>query len=299
MTRAQRDSRALAGIALMVAAMQCVPVTDAIAKLVSQSLPVMMVVFLRSAAQGVFLLSFGVAAKRGGLPSRRSLFARSHVFRGFLWWISSVLFFSAIRDHDIPAALALFFTGPVFVAATAPLVLKERFDRRFLFAALAGFVGALFVLSPDLSGLQLGLLPALLGGICYGSYLMATRHAAQDRGLGAAEVALGASAWASVFGLPAAIWLWEPAGAEVWQLVAAMGAMSALGHLLIALASQRTDASRLAPYWYTEMFGAVVASYFIFATLPGPSVWVGIAMIIAAGIWATAAARQRPVDAIV
>ena len=269
------DRSALVGIALMVLAMQAVPVTDALAKLLSQSLPVLMVVFLRTFAQSLFLIMYNMATKGGNLPGRNSIVGRRHVLRGFLWWISTVLFFTAIRDHDIPGALALFFTGPVFVAATAPLLLRERFDARFLLAALAGFVGALFILSPDLESLEVGMLPALAAGVCYGSYLMATRHAAQDKALAAGEIAFGAGFWASVIGLPAAILLWDPPTVQAWGIILAMGACSAIGHVLIALACQRTSASKLSPFTYTEMFGAVVASYLIFGTLPGGGAWVG------------------------
>ena len=288
---------ALIGIVMMIVAMQVVPINDALAKVMSQSLPVLLVVFMRTFAQSIFLTLFNGIVRRW--PRPRVIWRRQHALRGFLWWIATVLFFYAIRDHDIPGALALFFTGPVFVACAAPLVLKERFDIRFFLAALGGFVGAIIILQPTAGELQLGLLPALLSGVCYGSYLMATRHAALDKELAAGEIAFGAGFWASVCGLPFALFVWQSPTAELWLLIAVMGICSACGHIFIALACQRTAASKLAPYTYTEMVGALIASYFIFGTVPPLSVGFGIALIVVSGAWAAVAARQRPVDAIV
>ena len=288
----------LVGIALMVAAMQAVPFTDALAKLLTQTLPVMMVVFMRTFAQSIFLVAAKVVAT-GKLPTKNSITGRRHVLRGFLWWLATALFFFTIKSHDIPAALAIFFAGPIFIAATAPMILGERFDPRFLAAAMAGFVGVLVVLNPDFSSFKLGLLPALLSGFCYGGYIMATRHVAQDRKLGAGEIAFGAGFWASALCLPFVIYFWSWPTAQGWIAIMAMGALSALGHLLIALACQRTDATKLSPYTYTEMIGAVVASMLLFGTLPEPGVWLGIFIIVATGIWGAIVSKQKAVDAIV
>lgn len=281
----------LAGICLMVAAMQVVATNDAFAKELSQYLPVLLVVFLRPAFQSVFLLTFLGASRQ---PLRfRIVLGKRHILRGFLWWLSTMLFFFAIRDNDIPEALALFFTGPLFMAVTAPLFLKERFEPRFVGAAAVGFAGALLILQPAGDVLDPVLLLSLLAGISYSGYFMATRHAAHDRRLSATEVALGGGLWASLFGLPFAVWQLGSFSLYLVVLAVAMGFMSALGHLLIAMACQRVEASNLAPYTYTEMVGAVVASFLLFGTLPAGGSWLGIVLIVSGGAWAALDTRHR------
>ena len=287
----------LAGIAFMIASMQIVAANDAIAKFLTQLLPVMMVVFLRTFTQSVFLAL--LLAVRRQLPRRRAIFSRMQIARGALWWAASVLFFITISKYDIPGALALFFAGPLFIALTAPLFLKERFEPKLLGAALLGFAGALLIISPGTGSLQLGMLPALLGGICYASYLMATRHTTLDVTLLPEEVAFSAGMWASLLGLPLAILLWVPMDVTLWLVALAMGACSALGHVLLAMACQRVHASKLAPYAYTEMFGAVLFSYVLFATLPVAGAWLGIALVIGGGIAAALRGKQDKLDAVV
>lgn len=297
-----RDRQALVGIAFMVLAMQVVPLNDAVAKLMTAIIPVLMVVFLRTCMQCLFLALFNLVRLRAPV-ARAAVFNRHQALRGMLWWLATLCFFVAIKDHSIPAALALFFTGPIFMAVAAPLLLRERFDFRILLAALASFAGVLCILRPDAATWQPGILWSLLAGVCYGLYLMATRHVAlQDSKISAGDIAFGAAFWASVFGLPLALYAWDGLPLSTWWMLVVMGLSSAAGHFLIAAACQRTSASNLAPYHYTEMIGALVFSYLLFNSLPTAAVWAGIALIVASSIWVAATRRTEPggpADAIV
>ncbi len=287
----------LVGVTLMVVSMQVVAANDALAKYLTIVLPVMLVVFLRTFFQTFFLALF--LAMRRQVPRRRAIFNKMQLARGILWWWASVLFFWTISRYDIPGALALFFAGPLFIALTAPFLLKERFEPRLLGAALLGFGGTILIIRPDSDMLQLGMLPALLGGICYAIYLMGTRHVSLDRTLLAEEVAFSAGLWASVLGLPLAIWFWSPMNVMLVLVALVMGACSALGHVMLALACQRVRASKLAPYVYTEMIGAILFSFVLFATLPATGTWLGIVLVVGGGL--VAALRDRPtqIDPIV
>jgi drug/metabolite transporter (DMT)-like permease len=285
----------LVGIALMIAAMQVVSLNDALAKILVLSLPVAFVAAMRPITQSMFLLGH-VGVSRGPLRMRE-LANKVHVLRGFLWWLATVLFFYAIQDSDIPVVLALFFAGPLFVALSAPLFLREPFEARFVIAAGVGFIGALIILWPSGATYTPKMPVALLSGISYSGYLMATRHVSQRRNLSATEIALGAGIWASLLSLPLAVWQLSEAAdnlnAQLILLICGMGFLSALGHWLIAMASQRVSATNLAPYTYTELFGAIVASLVIFGTLPSSGAWLGIALICGGGVWAALKSRQR------
>ena len=279
----------------MTLAMQVVPINDALAKLLSQSIPVLMVVFLRTFMQSVFLIAFDLMQGKN-LVKQQTLMDKRQFIRGFFWWSATYLFFISIKDHDIPGALALFFTGPIFIALVAPLVLKEKFDYHYLVATIIGFVGIIFIVRPSSDQLQLGILLSFIAGLLYGCYIIATRFIAIDKNFKASQIAFGASFWASLFGLPLALFAWQNFEPKLWYIVLGMGFSSAIGHILIAKACQKADANTLAPFHYTEMFGAIIASYIIFNTLPVAGVWIGILLIVVSGAWAMIVTNQKTID---
>jgi len=69
--------------------------------------------------------------------------------------------------------------------------------------------------------------------------------------------------------------------------MALMGAIAAVGHFLIIRAHRMATASQLAPYGYTEIVAAILFGFLVFADMPAPVVWLGIAMIMASGVAAS------------
>lgn len=65
----------------------------------------------------------------------------------------------------------------------------------------------------------------------------------------------------------------------------AIGAIAALGHLLVVISLQKAQASALAPFVYTEIIAATLLGWFVFSDWPDRWTWLGILVIVAAGIY--------------
>jgi drug/metabolite transporter (DMT)-like permease len=70
-----------------------------------------------------------------------------------------------------------------------------------------------------------------------------------------------------------------------WILVLILGGISAYAHLLVVWAFQKAPASVLAPFQYLEIVSAALLGYVVFAEFPTPSKLLGIAIIIASGLF--------------
>jgi drug/metabolite transporter (DMT)-like permease len=56
-------------------------------------------------------------------------------------------------------------------------------------------------------------------------------------------------------------------------------------HLLVVRAFRMASVSLLAPFQYFEIISATVLGYLLFADFPTPSKWLGIAVIVASGLF--------------
>jgi drug/metabolite transporter (DMT)-like permease len=289
MTSRAAASRPLLGIALMSVAMLVVPSCDAIAKLLTADLTPIFISWARYAAGS--LMAFPVAlalAPRG---------AHIHVgqwpvqlLRTLFMVGSMTLYYLAIARVPLVDALGAFFVGPIVATFLAALVLRERLTARKLTAVGLGFGGALLIVRPG-SSADAGLVYALLAGLCFSCYVVATRLAAQAsdplRTL-ALQYALGTSLLT-----PFAIALWQWPSGHALILIAMLGLISAACHLISIFAFRFAEASTLSPLLYLELVGSAVCGYALFGDLPSATTWVGIGVIVIAGLIVIRRGGQR------
>jgi drug/metabolite transporter (DMT)-like permease len=78
----------------------------------------------------------------------------------------------------------------------------------------------------------------------------------------------------------------------IWGLLLLMGGLGMIGHHLILLGFRTAPASLLAPFQYLEIVSAAAAGFLLFGDFPSPSKWIGIAMIVGAGLYVFWRERQ-------
>ena len=67
-------------------------------------------------------------------------------------------------------------------------------------------------------------------------------------------------------------------------LIALMGVLSVASHGLSITAFRHADTATLAPLVYTELIAATAVGYLVFAEIPTPLTWAGIAAIVGSGL---------------
>lgn len=278
------------GLMLMAAAMLMLPGLDAFAKALTQTLPAGQVAAARFVFQSLFLAPFAlVALGRRILRPRRPWV---HFFRGVLIAMATLMFFQALKYMPMADAIAIFFVEPLLLTLIAAVFLGEGIGWRRLTAVLVGFGGAMLVIRP--SFVNLGWTAVLPAGaaLCFAAYLALTR--AQARGEDAfamqfyaglsgtlvmviaivAGSALGSTVLAAQWPTP-----WE------WALMAALGLVATVGHLLVVAAFRQAPAGVLAPFQYLEIISATALGYWFFGDFPTSLTWLGVGIIVGSGIY--------------
>jgi len=278
----------LPGILLMLAAMTVVPMMDGVAKHLSATFPVLQVVWARYFFH--LLILFPVVLWRHGASALLLRNPWLQIIRGGFLLGSTILFFAAIAVMPIADALALVFVAPLVVTALSPLVLGERVGPRRWTAVSVGFVGVLVIVRPGLSTFHPEMLLALGGGTVYACYSLATRKLS---GSAPPLVTLVYTALLGALVMSAAVpAVWTPPDAGDVAWMAMMGALAAGGHLLIIKSFEHAEASLLAPLGYSEIVMATVVGYLAFGDFPDAWTWVGVAIVIASGLYVSLRERR-------
>lgn len=278
------------GIALMAVAMLVIPAADAIAKYLSGAHAPVFLSWARYVAALGFALPLVLVqqARRPGPLTTRGQLLPQLVRTAFLV-AAMTLYFIAIARIPLADALGAYFVAPIAATLLAAIVLRERLDRRRLAAVALGFAGALLIVRPGTQA-SADTLIALASGGCMACYLVLTRATAQD------SPPLATLTIQLVIGIllltPFVLAQWTTPTREALLLILLMGLLSTASNLMTIAAFRLAQVATLSPLVYLELIGATALGYALFGDLPSPTTWLGIAIIVAAGLIVATAARN-------
>lgn len=280
----------LKAIALIVVGFSLVPGMDAIAKYLSGDYSVLQIGWARFVFHLVFVLP--IVWWRHPKEIWPKL-PRLQFARGVFQMSATLLFFAALTYMPIADALALLFVYPLLVTALSPILLKEHVRGAQWLAIAIGFLGVLFILRPGTGTFHWAAVFALAASVCFALYMITTRRVA---GSSPPLITLVYSAVVGAVVLTAmAPWFWIPPRPRDWALMILIGLLAASGHFLIVKAFELTPASRIAPFGYVEIVSATTLGYFVFGDFPDVWAFVGIGIIVVAGVLVSYRAPSEPI----
>ncbi|GAB5433432.1 MAG: DMT family transporter [Epibacterium sp.] len=287
------------GILAAIGAAVAFSVIDVTFKFLSDGYPLYQVVFIRSVVALVLLLAV-IIPLEGGVKILRTQNIRLHGLRVAAVVFANITFFSGLAVLPLAEAVAIAFATPLIVTLLSVLFLKERVGPWRWGAVMVGFSGILVIVKPGMAAFQPYALLPFLGSCGYATLHILTRRAGgSDKAatlsfyptLGflivsaLAGLVFGHGQWATGVPLWDVVlkpWAW-PKGIE-WVIFAVAGVSGAVGGYLVGQAYRLCEAGLVAPFEYVAMPLAVVWGVLVFAEWPEPSVWLGSALIIGAGL---------------
>lgn len=242
------------------------------------------------------LLVYGYMRVAGLAPATRHW--RTHLTRSIFGFVSLVMYFFSISMISLATAVTLNYTSPLFLALLLAFWQRERIRPLLHLALLAGFVGVVLLLRPawhseQLAGGLFGLGSGILSSIAY----------LNVRTLGE----LGEPEWRTVFyfslisaigGLPWALAAqpFHAIDTHGWLLLLGVGGFGALAQLCMTRAYKQGKTMVVASFAYTTVIFSSLFGFWLWdERLSLPAV-LGICLIIASGVLATAFSRFAPVE---
>lgn len=297
----------LRGIRYLIAGIGIFSCQDLILKLLSGNYPLHEAMLVRSLAAIPCLLI--LAHYDGGLHRLRTRAWPQLTGRGLMNFGAYTSYYLALAALPIATTMTLYFTAPLFIVLLSILFLGERVTpRRWLSLAL-GFLGVLVIVRPGGTGFDWAMLLPVAAGVFYALVQIITGR------FGTTETApvmsfysnlvflLGATILSLIFGSGAFDggdnpslaflvrgWVW-PAPLDLLGMMAC-GAIAAVGLTLLTRAYQIGEANFVAPFEYTMLLWGLLFDWLFWHHWPDATAWVGIAILVLAGVLLLA--RNRP-----
>ena len=270
------------GIAAMVVSMACFVSSDTLIKIVGREMPVGQIMFLRGLF--AFLLVAVLAVATGAILKIRLAWTPMVAVRTFTEVASTVLFFTGLMQLPFADAAAIGQFTPLAVTAGAAIFLSEPVGWRRWLATAVGLVGVLLIIRPGSSSFN----PAAL--LIVGCVLFVCARDLITRHMGSGVpipllilVSAAAVSASGLLGLPFETWItpeWSMTGGLMLSALGVSG-----GYYGAIVAMRAGEISVVAPFRYSGMLVALMWGYVIFGEIPDRMTWLGIVIVVTAGVY--------------
>ena len=282
------------GIFYMLLAAMISALNGALAKILSEDISALEIVFFRNAI-GVVLILY---ALKHTPPTLRGGKIYLLFTRGVLGFTAMILFFYTITTIPLGEAITLNKTSPLFVTILAYFLLEEQLHKRTLFALFVGFIGIVLITKPFAMALSYEHILGVLGGF-FAAAAYTTIKKIKDiydsRIIVLSFVGVGTLFPLVLFILAPYVDTPEylrflfpefilPTSLNIWFLIGFMALISTLSQWLLTKAYSSANLSVIGVISYTNIPFAVGFGYLLGDLFADVLTFAGIGCIIIAGV---------------
>lgn len=211
---------------------------------------------------------------------------------------SLILAFLAFSLIPLADAYTIAFLTPLVVTALSAPLLGERVGWRQWVAVVIGFAAVVMILRPDFGAIGTGQLAILASGLLFALSMLMLRRIAKTESSGALLLVYFVMLF--VISLPFTISSWRLPNALDFGLMAATGACSGLGNLLLILAFRYAAAALVSSFMYSQLIWGTAFGYLLFAELPDAITIGGAVVLMLCGLYTLMqAAKTARAEAVI
>lgn len=276
-------------ILAIIVAVFALALGDALIKNSANALPVWQMLILRSII--TIPVFWWLARRNGGARLRISgwIVLRSALLASM--WLS---YYVSLPLMPLSIAAATYYTAPLIIVALAALVAGKWPNSLTILAVAVGFLGVILVIQPDVSDFKIVTLLPLLAAFLYATAMIVTSEKCLDddplvlgmflnialiaTGIGIALFAGNPDSY--IFGPWQKVDIWLTGTVIVLALLIVIGSVGA------AIAYQNGPPATIAAFDYCYLMFNIFWGAVFFAEYPGLVAWIGMALIVGAGLLA-------------
>lgn len=286
---AARQPKVSRGILMVMTAVIFFSLCDLFSKYLTRYYPIPLIVWARFTFHLLFVVvALGPRHGRGLLRTRRPWIQFA---RGLLLATGSATFVTALKFLPLAETTAIAYLAPIVVTILSVVFLGEKVELARWVAICCGFLGVLAIIRPGSAVFTWAALLPIANAFVFATYQILTRRLA---GIDSPYTSIFyAGLVGSVLTLVVLPFVWvTPQEAMHWAALVGVGAVGGFGHLILIKAFDHAPASRLAPFSYSQLIWVALIGFVVFGDFPDAWSLLGIAILIASGIYIATHQRQ-------
>jgi len=288
------------GILYILVGMAIFSIQDSLIKFVYEDTALYELYFGRTVTAITLLTSYLIFSKQKIILKTHYPFLT--IIRVICFFFGFSLFYISITFMSLATANALFFSSPFFISILAMVFLKEQIGMRRWFAIFVGFVGVYIVLNPDFENFNMMNLAPVGCALCYAISMTITKVTSDKDNVYTQMLHLyiGAIVISGLFYIFAGNgqfntftdptfqfifreWFSNPAYA--WPLIVVMGVTATFSFYFVFSAYSIASPSAVSLFEYSLIVWSIIIGYLLFNDIPGIRTFIGVILIISAGIY--------------
>ena len=273
---------------------------DTVIRLLAVDISILQVMFARSVVALILLTLFLKITKKDIIL--KTEFPKLSIFRTVMFILAFVFYYIGLHYLTFAEATALFFTAPFFITIFSGIFLKEKIGLIRWAIIVYGFIGVLFIVSPDINSFNIYMIYPILCAAGYSANMIIIKYTSEKDNVytQTLHVYIATIIICPIITFSGIFLDFGNSNSEVlnflfrdWLfndpkslfMIFVVGVSVIFGFIFLFNAYRHGRPYIIAPFEYIFLIWAVILGWFIWSETVDLKTWTGIAIIVSAGIF--------------
>ena len=273
---------------------------DTVIRLLAVDISILQVMFARSVVALILLTLFLKITKKEIIL--KTEFPKLSIFRTVMFILAFVFYYIGLHYLTFAEATALFFTAPFFITIFSGIFLKEKIGLIRWVIIVYGFIGVLFIVSPDINSFNIYMIYPILCAAGYSANMIIIKYTSEKDNVytQTLHVYIATIIICPIITFSGIFLDFGNSNSEVLNflfrdwffndpkslfMIFVVGVSVIFGFVFLFNAYRHGRPYIIAPFEYIFLIWAVILGWFIWSETVDLKTWTGIAIIVSAGIF--------------
>ena len=273
---------------------------DTVIRLLAVDISILQVMFARSVVALILLTLFLKITKKEIIL--KTEFPKLSIFRTVMFILAFVFYYIGLHYLTFAEATALFFTAPFFITIFSGIFLKEKIGLIRWAIIVYGFIGVLFIVSPDINSFNIYMIYPILCAAGYSANMIIIKYTSEKDNVytQTLHVYIATIIICPIITFSGIFLDFGNSNSEVLNflfrdwffndpkslfMIFVVGVSVIFGFVFLFNAYRHGRPYIIAPFEYIFLIWAVILGWFIWSETVDLKTWTGISIIVSAGIF--------------
>ena len=273
---------------------------DTVIRLLAVDISILQVMFARSVVALILLTLFLKITKKDIILETE--FPKLSIFRTVMFILAFVFYYIGLHYLTFAEATALFFTAPFFITIFSGIFLREKIGLIRWAIIVYGFIGVLFIVSPNINSFNIYMIYPILCAAGYSANMIIIKYTSEKDNVytQTLHVYIATIIICPIITFSGIFLDFGNSNSEVLNflfrdwffndpkslfMIFVVGVSVIFGFVFLFNAYRHGRPYIIAPFEYIFLIWAVILGWFIWSETVDLKTWTGIAIIVSAGIF--------------